>query len=69
MKQLKSLDETIAEIEAEIKKNPDPFLASTLERLKIYRDFDINNVVKNIDTHLIEKSGESNGGFRGHGVS
>ena len=69
MKQLKSLDETIAEIEVEIKRNPDPFLASTLERLKIYRDFEIDNVVKNIDTHLIEKIGEKNDGFRGYGVS
>ena len=42
MKCLKDLDSTIADIEAEIMKNPHPFLLSTLNRLKIYRDNEVN---------------------------
>ena len=69
MKQLKGLDETIAEIEAELKRNPNQFLASTLERLKIYRDYEIDNVVKKIDTHIKDERAAIKGGFRGFGVS
>lgn len=42
MKNLKDLDSTIADIEAEIKKNPHPFLLSTLKRLNVYRDNEVN---------------------------
>jgi hypothetical protein len=42
MKYLKDLDSTITDIETEIKKNPHPFLFSTLKRLKIYRDNEVN---------------------------
>jgi hypothetical protein len=42
MKRLKDLNSTIADIEAEIKKNPHPFLLTTLNRLKIYRDNKVN---------------------------
>jgi hypothetical protein len=46
MKQLKSLEETIKDIEMDIKKNPDPFLLTTLQRLKIYRDYELDRLVK-----------------------
>lgn len=42
MKDLKDLDSTIADIKIEIKKNPHPFLFSTLKRLLIYRDNEVN---------------------------
>ena len=69
MKQLKGLDDTIAEIEEELKRNPNKFLTSTLERLKIYRDYEIDNIVKKIDDQIIEERRLINGGFRGFGVS
>ena len=47
MRQLKSLNDTIKEVEMEIKNNPDPFLFSTLQRLKIYRD-------NNFDMYLVK---------------
>lgn len=47
-KKLKTLDDTIAEIEAEVEKNPDRFLVSTLERLKQYRDNDVEHIIEKI---------------------
>ena len=44
-KQLKCLEDTIVELEREIKKNPNPFLISTLERLKVYRTFELERLV------------------------
>lgn len=68
MKQLKSLNETIADIEAEVRNNPNPFLISTLERLKFYRDYEIDNVVKKIDEHQIQRRRDLKGGFKGFGI-
>ena len=47
-KRLKCLDDTIAEIEREIEKNPDRFLISTLERLKLYRDYGVDSLVEKV---------------------
>ena len=68
-KQLKCLEDTIAEIEREIEENPHPFLITTLERLRLYKDHDI--------AYLVEKKDKIGGlnkkrmkqGFSGFGVS
>jgi len=44
-KQLKCLEDTIVELEKEIKQNPNPFLISTLERFKVYRTFELERLV------------------------
>ena len=69
MKHLKSLDDTITEIEEELKRNPNKFLASTLERLKIYKDYDIEKIVEKIDDQILDERSMVKGGFRGFGVS
>ena len=61
-KRLKCLEDTIAEIETEIEKNPDQFLISTLERLRLYRDYDVDSIVERVQ---VETKKQLNGGFRG----
>jgi hypothetical protein len=56
------------DIEMEIKKNPNPFLLTTLQRLKIYRDYELERSVKNLDSFPQDRESEVNGGFRGLGV-
>ena len=53
-KRLKCLDETIAEIEKEIEKNPDRFLISTLERLKLYRDYSVDSLIDKVTINKAE---------------
>ena len=65
--QLKCLEDTISEIEREIEHNPHPFLVSTLERLKLYRDNEIDKMVAKIE--LDRNNNQVRGGFRGFGVS
>ena len=67
MRYLKDLDSTIADIEAENKKNADPFLLFTLNRLKIYRDNGINKFERRQINHNNEKN-KIRGGFKGVGV-
>ena len=68
-KQLKCLDETISEIEREVEENPHPFLVSTLERLRFYRDNELDKVVERIERINVENSDQLKGGFRGYGFS
>lgn len=65
---LKLLDDTIVEIEEEIEKNPNEFLISTLERLKIYRENEIKSMIKNAHIESPMREVEPRGGFRGIGV-
>ena len=67
-KRLKCLDDTIAEIEREIEKNPDRFLISTLERLKLYRDYGVDSLVEKVVSFQGEKQRQLNYGFRGCGI-
>ena len=67
-KRLKGLDETIAEIEKEIEKNPDRFLISTLERLKLYRDYSVDSLIDTVGRVQEESKRHLNNGFRGYGV-
>ena len=67
-KRLKCLDDTIAEIEREIEKNPDRFLISTLERLKLYRDYSVDSLVEKVVRVQGENKRQLNYGFRGHGI-
>jgi len=47
-KKLKCLDETIAELEHEIQNHSCPFLISTVERLRFYRDNDIQKLIDQV---------------------
>ena len=67
-KRLKCLDDTIAEIETEIEKNPGRFLISTLERLRLYKDYDVDSLVEKVVRVQVEKKKQLNGGFRGYGI-
>ncbi len=67
-KRLKCLEDTIAEIETEIEKKPDQFLISTLERLRLYKDYDVDSLVEKVVRVQVEKKKQLNSGFRGHGV-
>ena len=67
-KRLKCLDDTIAEIEREIEKNPDRFLVSTLERLKLYRDYGVDSLVNKVVKVQGENKKRLNYGFRGCGI-
>ncbi len=67
-KRLKCLDDTIAEIEKEIEKNPDRFLISTLERLQLYRDYDVDSLVEKVVRVQGENKRQRNNGFRGYGI-
>ena len=67
-KRLKCLDDTIAEIEREIEKNPDRFLISTLERLKLYRDYGVDSLVDKVVKVQGENKKRLNYGFRGCGI-
>jgi hypothetical protein len=67
-KRLKCLDDTIAEIEKEIEKNPDRFLISTLERLKLYRDHGVDSLVEKVVRVQGENKRQLNNGFRGYGI-
>jgi len=67
-KRLKCLDDTIAEIEGEIEKNPDRFLISTLERLKLYRDHGVDSLVDKVVEAQGENKKRLNYGFRGCGI-
>lgn len=67
-RQLKCLDDTIAEIEREIKKNPDRFLISTLERLKLYRDYDMTGIGERVERVQTHKKWQEQRGFRGYGM-
>ena len=67
-KRLKCLDDTIAEIEKEIEKNPDRFLISTLERLKLYRDYNVDSLIDKVGIVQGESNRQLNYGFRGYGV-
>ena len=67
-KRLKCLDDTIAEIEREIEKNPDRFLISTLERLKLYRDYGVGSLVDKVVKVQGENKKRLNNGFRGFGI-
>ena len=67
-RQLKCLDDTIAEIEREIKKNPDRFLISTLERLKLYRDYDMTGIGERVERVQMLKRRQEQRGFRGYGM-
>jgi hypothetical protein len=67
-KRLKCLDDTIAEIEKEIEKNPDRFLFSTLERLKLYRDYGVDSLVEKVVRVQGENKRQLNNGFRGYGI-
>ena len=67
-KRLKCLDDTIAEIEREIEKNPDRFLISTLERLKLYRDYNVDSLIDKVGIVQGESKRQLNNGFRGYGV-
>lgn len=68
-KRLKCLDDTIAEIEREIENNPDQFLISTLDRLKLYRDYGVDSIVDKVVKVQGEKKKRLNYGFRGYGIS
>jgi hypothetical protein len=68
MKRLKGLNDTIAEIETEIKKKPNLFLISTLKRLKLCRDYDLDNIVEKIARVHDEKQEARNSGFKGYGI-
>jgi hypothetical protein len=68
-KRLKCLDDTIAEIEREIEKNPDQFLISTLERLKLYRDYGVDSIVEKVVKVQGKNKKRLNYGFRGYGIS
>ena len=67
-KQLKCLDDTIVEIETEIEKNPDRFLIFTLERLKLYRDYNVERGVEKV-VRIHEDKRQVQCGFRGYGIS
>ena len=67
-KRLKCLDDTIAEIEREIEKKPDRFLVSTLERLKLYRDYGVDSLVNKVVKVQGENKKRLNYGFRGCGI-
>jgi hypothetical protein len=67
-KRLKCLEDTIAEIETEIEKNSDQFLISTLERLRLYKDYDVDSLVEKVVRVQVEKKKQLNDGFRGYGV-
>ena len=67
-KRLKCLDDTIAEIEKEIEKTPDPFLISTLERLKLYRDYNVDSLIDTVGRVQEESKRHLNYGFREYGV-
>jgi len=67
-KRLKCLDDTIAEIEKEIEINPDRFLISTLERLKLYRDYSVDSLIDKVGRVQGESKRQLNYGFRGYGV-
>lgn len=67
-KQLKCLDDTIAEIEREIKKNPDRFLISTLERLILYRDYNMAGIGERVERVQTPKKWQKQRGFRGYGM-
>ena len=67
-KSLKTLDDMIEEIEEEIEKNPNQFLISTLERLKIYRKNEIKSMIKKAHIESSIREVELRGGFRGVGV-
>lgn len=66
---LNGLDETIIEIENELKNNPDPFLFSTLERLKMYQENELKKLIENAKKEKATLSPDTHGGFRGFGVS
>ena len=68
-KQLKCLDETIAELEREVEINPHPFLLSTLERLKLYRDNEIDKIMERIETVSMVNKDNLRSGFKGYGIS
>jgi len=63
MRQLKSLNETIKEVEMEIRNNPDPFLVSTLQRLKIYRDNKFDGYIVKIKDRNKKKKDHLKGSF------
>jgi hypothetical protein len=67
---LKDLDETIMEIEKKISNEPDPFLESVLERLRIYKENSIPEMYEKAKTaQNKEREYKINGGFRGWGIS
>ena len=67
-KRLKCLDDTITEIETEMEKNSDQFLISTLERLKLYRDHDLDSLVKMVVRVQEDNKRQVDCGFRGYGI-
>ena len=70
IKSLKILEDTIVDIEEEIRVNPHPFLISTLERLKLYRDQEMDRMIVKKKTQKIgiRKKQEIKDGFRGFGI-
>lgn len=65
---LKELDETILEIERQIKSEPDPFLESVLERLKVIKSNSFPHMYERA-LQEAERTRVTKGGFRGYGVS